>query len=333
LRFLEDRQLMVSAEKSSVTLFTPHTAEANVHPQIYVNGSAIPLVKRSKLLGVVHDTMYTFRPHGKYAVDRSRNRLNVLKALAGSSWGQQKETLVLSYKAICRSVAEYGVQIWGHLLSATGWQKLQVVQNDALRIATGCHQMSHIDHLHAETKVLPLRTHSEMLAKQYLLGCHRQGHACHDLVHAPEPPRRMKPLLVHTHRDAVAPLVTSNPLSVVDYKRGLEAIHTATVTLAKNSAAVNRVLDRPPPEIDKSEIQLSRGTRSTLSQLRSGFSKMLNNYQNRISGAPDICPAAGCGATPHDTKHLFSCPSHPSTLRPEDLWAHPAEVAQFLNLQ
>jgi hypothetical protein len=90
LQFYEDRQLMVSAEKSSVTLFTPHTAQANDHPEIMVNGQRVPLVKHPKILGVIHDTMYTFSQHISHATTKARKSLNVLKALAGSTWGHYK---------------------------------------------------------------------------------------------------------------------------------------------------------------------------------------------------------------------------------------------------
>jgi len=55
--------------------------------------------------------------------------------------------------------------------------------NEALRVATGCHKMSHADHLHVETKLLPVKFHSELLAKQYWLSCYQSHHPCHHLTH------------------------------------------------------------------------------------------------------------------------------------------------------
>ena len=66
-------------------------------------------------------------------------------------------------KSICRSPLEYSSPVWGPAISETNWDKLQIVQNQALKIVTGCHLMSNIDHLHQDTKVLPLKAHSEML--------------------------------------------------------------------------------------------------------------------------------------------------------------------------
>ena len=174
--FLKERELLVSAEKSTVTLFTPDTHEAKIHPAIYVENKLVRLEKSPKLLGVIFDTMHTFSQHIKQTVSSAKTKVNIIKALEGSSWGQEKETLTLTYKSICRSKLEYGSPVWGPAISESNWDKLQRVQNQALRIASGCHLMTNTDHLHQETKVLPLKAHSEMLTKQFLAACHLPGH-------------------------------------------------------------------------------------------------------------------------------------------------------------
>jgi hypothetical protein len=330
LEFFENRQLMVSAEKSSVTLFTPHTGEAKIHPQIRVHGKVIPLAKQVKILGVIHDTMYTFTPHRKYATTRTRQRLNVLKAMTGSDWGQDKVTLIDTFRATARPVAEYAAPIWAPGLSDTGWSKLQTVQNEALRIATGCHRMTDVDHLHTETKVLPLREHATMLSQQYLISCHQQNHPCNDIVSAPAPPRHMKQSLVSAFGNKIKKYIPHRFLSPLEHKKAITELHTATVESTRANYRPNKVLGQQPPPIDISEERLSRGARTTLAQLRSGYCKLLNSYQSRISNAANICP--DCGATPHDVSHIFDCAANPTRLTPLDLWTKPTEVARFLHL-
>ena len=80
----------------------------------------------------------TFNVHCTQAATRVSNRNNILKALAGTTWGQQKETILMTYKAIERSVANYGAPVWSTNASATNIGKIQIAQNDALRIATRC---------------------------------------------------------------------------------------------------------------------------------------------------------------------------------------------------
>ena len=60
-----------------------------------------------------------------------------------------------TYKAVMRPALEYASSIWWPLASSSNINKLQVMPNAALRTATGCTQYTNIQHLHAETLVLP----------------------------------------------------------------------------------------------------------------------------------------------------------------------------------
>ena len=72
----------------------------------------------------------------------------MLKALAGSSWGQDKETLLMTYNALGKSIANYAAPVWSTNASDSSFKKIQTAQNAALRMATGAHKMASIDHLH-----------------------------------------------------------------------------------------------------------------------------------------------------------------------------------------
>ena len=107
LAFLEERELQVSPTKSTVTLFTPDTKEFKEHPEIKMKDTIVPLEPTPKLLGVTFDTMYTFSHHVKNITNSAKTKINLMKSLAGSTWGQDVETLALTYKSTCRSVLEY----------------------------------------------------------------------------------------------------------------------------------------------------------------------------------------------------------------------------------
>ena len=56
-----------------------------------------------------------------------------------------------------------------------------------------------------------------------------------------------------------------------------------------------------------------------------------------VTGAHLCHPTArnhfhNCGHSPHDTHHLFVCPSKTTTLTVESLWTAPTETAKHLNL-
>ena len=68
--YLKDNSLLISAPKSSVTLFTPDTHQAKTHLKILIEDSQLPLVQCSKILGVPLDTSLSFNKHRSYVSER-----------------------------------------------------------------------------------------------------------------------------------------------------------------------------------------------------------------------------------------------------------------------
>ena len=110
--YLKDTSLLISAPKSSVTLLTPDTHQAKTHTSILIEDSRLQLVKCPRILGVYLDPSLSFNKHIQYVAERVLGRNNILKALAGTSWGQQKETLLMTYKAVGRSIINYAAPVW-----------------------------------------------------------------------------------------------------------------------------------------------------------------------------------------------------------------------------
>ncbi|XP_073820409.1 uncharacterized protein [Musca autumnalis] len=168
-----------------------------------------------------------------------------------------------------------------------------------------------------------------MLSLQYLLGCYRESHPNHHLL-ATDTPRHIKKD-IHALETTVQQY-RREPLDQQAYQAGLNSIHTDTVAKTISRYCVNAVIGAHPPSIAAEERQLPRQTRVVLAQLRSGYCSRLNSYWAGIERTvQDICPVCGMGT--HDTKLLFNCPTKPTNLTPVDLWLHPIEVANFLELE
>ena len=112
----------------------PKKRQSNATPQIILKNSTLSLERHSRILEVTLDPQFTFGPLINNLVSRITPRLNILKALAGTHCGQQKETIVTAHKSIIRSVIIHAAPNTAH----TNIKKLQTLQNTALRIATGC---------------------------------------------------------------------------------------------------------------------------------------------------------------------------------------------------
>ena len=166
-KWLDLNQLRVAPTKSTATLRTSFTKEHQLIPQVYLNNQLIPHVHSTKILGVTYNTSLLFEPHISNIKKNCQPRLNALRAVTGSTFGQDKESCSTIYKLYIRSVMDYATLLAPDL-SRTHHKTLQTNQNKALEIITGCTQTSPANHLHHETSILKFKDHLNMRVTQFL---------------------------------------------------------------------------------------------------------------------------------------------------------------------
>ena len=215
-RFLWENSLLISAPKSLVTLFMPDPAQANTRAKIKMADPELPLVRSPKLLGVFLDTLFSF--NCVQVANRVSKRNIVLKEFAVTNWGQQKMILLMTYKALGRSIANYAAPVWSTNASESSIGKIQRAQNEALRSITCSHKMSSIDHLHSE--MLQVEDHLNLLSVQYLVQCLDTENVCHHITKMDLPPREMKETNFTRHSQTMLPLLANNR------KDTLQALYT-----------------------------------------------------------------------------------------------------------
>ena len=113
-----------------------------------------------------------------------------------------------------------------------------------------------------------------------------------------------------------------------DVRQNLKTILSIIVQTHLNNRPPNKLLNRPPPEIDKTEETLLHSTRRRLSQLRANKSPLLMTYLHKINEEDyhsPTCPL--CNSNDHDTGHLFNCTEIPTDLTMESLWTDPVGAA------
>ena len=206
---------------------------------IVINNLTLDLVKTPKILGVTFDTAYTFTPHCKNSATKAKGRVNIMKALSGTSWGQSKETLLITFQAIVRPVLEYAAPVWAPTIVDTNINRLQTVENSALRIAAGCHLMSPIEHLHSESMILPIRRHIRMHTVQMQPANHLKDYPGQRLLNAATPTRRQMKATLHSRYERYISalsedsdddiFVPTRSVSDDNYKSLLKQIHTNEV--------------------------------------------------------------------------------------------------------
>ena len=191
--------------------------------------------------------------------------------------------------------------------------------------------MADVPELHQEARELPVRQHNELISQQFAITCHLPQHPCHQLCHrSPDDRLERRRSLLGGHRPNIQQYIAEDSLSNTSYKSAISCIRQDVVRTVIESSSSKLLNGRPPP-IATSEKILPRKTRIILAQQRTGRCRILGQYINRID------PTArnhyhDCGHSPHDTHHLFNCPSMPTTLIVESSWTAPTETAEYLNL-
>ena len=272
--------------------------------------------------------------HIKTSKDKAEKTINILKALTSTHWGKNKETLTNTYKTVTRPILEYAGTIYAPIISDNQLTALQVTQNQGLRIATGCTSDTNINHIHDETKILPIEKHLRLHSSQLRQKASHPDHPLHRLTTQPQPPRLKKKTIFNNNQYTLN--IDPDPTHAIDentIKRNMKTIHTTIVQDHLSNRPINKLLNRPPPDIDKKEETLPHSTRRKLSQLRTNKSPLLMTYLHKIDPANQ--PAANCplcNDPNHDSLHLFNCPDIPTTLTVWDLWTDPVGVAALLDV-
>ena len=107
-------------------------------PDVSLGGEVVERVSKFKYLGITFDRTLSYKDHAYHIVNRCSKGLTAMKVMAGEKMEQQ--LLVLLYKAVVISVLDYGLGLI--TVSTTQLQKLERIQNEAMRTTLGCTRMT-----------------------------------------------------------------------------------------------------------------------------------------------------------------------------------------------
>ena len=157
----------INTEKTYYQYFTN---KPQTHlPLIKYGSKVIRYEKNVKFLGLILDSpRLNWDPQIKELIKNCNSRLNLLKAVSAKTWGADKDTLLHLYKATVRSKIEYGCIAYSSA-SKTNLKKLEVIQNTAIRIATGCLKSTPVEALRCETTIPPIVDRIEELSLRYFI--------------------------------------------------------------------------------------------------------------------------------------------------------------------
>ena len=180
--------LHISPDKSQCVLFQLRKPPDNPTP-LFLNNIPIPFTQEAKFLGITLDRSLTFNSHINNIKTRASKRINILKVLSGTDFGGDSKTLLLLYKSIIRPILEYASLIFENA-AQTHLQKLDTVQNTALRIVTSALRTTPTDSLHTYTNTQTLTQRRTIALFKYFYKIQKiKNHPCIPIIKFQANPR------------------------------------------------------------------------------------------------------------------------------------------------
>ena len=147
--------LVINPGKTYMQVFSN---KRNVTIPLRIGNTLIKTKKEQRLLGVIFDSpKLTWTAHLKGLRAEIAKRTDMMKVISSTHWGAATKILRLFYIAYVRSKIEYGSVLYGSASEAL-LKKLDVCQNNCLRLILGARRTSPILSLQAEAHIPALST-------------------------------------------------------------------------------------------------------------------------------------------------------------------------------
>ena len=127
----------------------------------------IPYNTNPVFLGITFDEFLNFGKHTDDLLRRARKRLNIIKIFSHKSWHLSNVTLKGIYNAIIGSIFTYSFFAVARI-AKTNLDRLQRVQNRAIRSIYRLEWNSPTDQIHSISNLVPVRDRLVSLGERYL---------------------------------------------------------------------------------------------------------------------------------------------------------------------
>ena len=183
--------LVFNSDKTKSLCFTKKRIKEKLEEpefQLKVNNSEIEWVKSIKYLGVTLDApTLTWNKHYDELLREGLQRINIMRAISGTSWGAGRELLLSFYKAYIRSKLSYGAAATASACQ-TRQEILERIQNAAMRVALGARRTSPIIAMQTEANLISFKEYLKSHSLQYYYRKKAQEHQIPFIDHLEDDP-------------------------------------------------------------------------------------------------------------------------------------------------
>ncbi|XP_076069251.1 uncharacterized protein LOC143041313 [Oratosquilla oratoria] len=155
----EELGLKISAEKSKALMLKATTPDTHLH----IQGIQLAWTSSYQYLGVWVDQGLSFNTQVTYLRERTRTRINVMRAMTRTHSGASHAVLRLYYIQAVRSLIDYSAVVLVSL-SPTQQRRIECIQNQAMRTMLGAPRWTSMSIMQSETRLVPLASRVQHIA-------------------------------------------------------------------------------------------------------------------------------------------------------------------------
>ena len=155
--------------KTELIHFSYHPRKKYRHPvKVKVNNNIIRPLESTKYLGVIIDKQLKWRNHLDNIEKKIAPRTGLLRYLSRAAYEPNSKTTINIFKSIARTMIIYG---YPALLTAKQaiWDRLQIIQNKAIRAALGLPIYTSVDYIHKISSVPRIKDYAISLLQKSIL--------------------------------------------------------------------------------------------------------------------------------------------------------------------
>ena len=149
-KWTKDWGMKVNAAKTTYTTFSLSTKKQSI--KLTLDGQNLKEDQSPKYLGVRFDPRLTWKHQIEENQQKGLKRMQLLRKLAGTTWGANTNVLKKTYLGYVRPALDYGITAWGTCSNAQ-FQKVEKVQNQCLRVITGAMKTTPIHRMESHTGI------------------------------------------------------------------------------------------------------------------------------------------------------------------------------------
>ena len=261
--FCEEWKLTINTTKTVYSIFSLSPTVSKEKPVITIQGNQIQKEENPTYLGVTLDSSLTLREQMNKVKKKAKGRLKLVKKLASTSWGADKNTLRQLYLGYVRSTLDYSLALQS-LSSPTTQLTVDRIQNNAVRFISGAMKSTPAEACEIHTNIEPLSIRREAAVVETVERIKRQEEE--------HPNRKIVDNYKHTERIKKKSILSLEKRLVEKYNMPEER-ETILLFDIKNSPA--KILQ---PPIIKQQLVRDIGKKDEAALLMSTALETIDNY-------------------------------------------------------